>query len=59
MALRSFKKINPRGRKVIGSGCSPDASGKNTGGMRMGGDKAPNTDASSGLRRERSPRRLN
>ena len=57
LMLRSFKKVG-KGRRVKGSGCSPEASGKNTGPMKMRGDKAPNTDVSSGTKRERSPRRL-
>lgn len=56
--LRSFKKINPKGRRVSGSGDDSGASGKNTGGTRVGGTTMPNTDASRGARRHRSPNRL-
>lgn len=60
MPYRSFNKVNARGRKPSGGdSCSPDACGANSrGGVRMGGTKAPNTDVSSGMRRQRSPRRL-
>ena len=57
--MRSHKRVNTRGRKPSGgNGDSANASGKNSGGTKLGGARI-NRDPSSGMQRHRSPRRLN
>jgi hypothetical protein len=52
--LRSFKKVNPRGRKPMGD---PDAgSGKNSG--RRSSPAQYNDAPGSGFKRTRTPKRL-
>lgn len=55
--MRSFKRVNPRGRKPSGGdSCSPDACGANSQGPMTSRPVNINRDQSSGMQRPNSPR---